>query len=575
MELTIQNVDALLNEQMQAYLSEKHSYQVLRSTCLNLAPISSVVSQLSIKLDKLAVDERALKAHEHTKEAHANQIHSDAIEEISDKAITLNCKREIEHLEKNIAQLTSQLRANNRTYMEQQVAQGDVSSQLATARWSVRQWEQLWEQQINSHQHGHNHNPNHQHVHSFSQRSRVTMLSNELAKARAQVTALEKEERRQHDIDVRHQTENNFIERERDDCKSKVEGLVRQLDELKIKQRARDKRCSARILHQNELHRNALSLTSARSLDIIINNVVSSIKRTCAQMKNEVEKQCYDVFLKQLEIHVDTLALNENERTTLKEIIEAMKKHQSDMAFKREQESILASLQSSLQSREQGLSNKQAQFISLIQRNKCLTNDNEILGAKLLTLQTSHEKLLEDRNRFATFSLAAIGVTAISAITAYFLIQASVLALVPGVNLILGAAAGLAIMGLTVTCGVAAIRASYKQADILVCKKNLNDNTAEFNRNNLTMNQSEKTDIPNLKLVIENLKKDIEIQVEEAKIAGVKAAASIEHARKIELVPYNSYARFYSGINIAVACEDDVTSELPIAKVCYPSAPPL
>lgn len=578
MPLNIQDVETLLNKQIQAYLRERVTYEGLRKKCLTVAPVRPVIDALSALLGGMAVEDIALKTQELTQEAHYRQMISDAAEEESDKATKSKCEGETKELTTKITSLEFQLLAVNAIYLIQKVAHSGARAELEQARSTVRDLENrqypTQNQKHDRHQHGH---PSPQEPHSHSR-----PLDTDLHRARQRVYELEAKERTEYVTYIKHQTDKSTIEREISNCRSDIKVLSRRKDELDRKEVARNRRRLVRASCLNELDSNALSHSNAEQLNKMVKETSASIIETCSQMKRLMKERCYDVFLKQLQSQIDTLELNKNEKIALNEIVMKMQEHQADVCFKQQQEAELADLRSSLQVLEQRLTDKKAQLLDLTQRNKDLVNANELLGGNLLTFKTSHEKLLEQRNRYATFSLAAVGVTAISSITAYFLIQAGVLALVPGVNLILTAVAGVAIAGLGVTCAVAAIGAYCKQSEIDACEQTISNNAGEMERNTLTMNQSQKTDIPGLTEAIENLKRNIAEKVVATEHAGKKAASSIKQAEAIQvggLSRANSFGLFStSAVATAVAWEHGAPlKELPIAEeVCLvqPSAPP-
>lgn len=576
MPLNIQDVETLLNQQIETYLREKVTYEGLRSKCLACAPILPVIYALSTMLGRMAGDDIALKTQELTQEAHDRQMISDAAEEVSDKATKSKCEGETKELTTKITSLEYQLLAVNAIYLIQQIAYSGARAELEQARCTVRDLENrqypTQNQKHDRHQHGH---PSPQEPHSHSR-----PLDTDLHRARQRVYELEAKERTEYVTYIKHQDDKSTIEREISNCKLDIKVLSRRKDELDRKAVARNRRRLVRASCLNELDSNALSHSNAEQLNKMVKETSASINETCSQMKRLMKERCYDVFLKQLQSQIDTLELNKNEKIALNEIVTKMQEHQADVGFKQQQEAELARLRSSLQAEEERLTHKKAQLLNLTQRNNELENANDTLGANVLTFKTSHEKLLEQRNRYAIFSLAALGVTAISSITAYFLIQAGVLALVPGVNLILTAVAGVVTVGLAVTCAVAAIGAYCKQSEIDACEQTISSNAGEMERNTLTMNQSKKTDIPGLTLAIEDLKRDIAEQVVATENAGRKAASSIQQAEAIQVggpSRANSFGRLglFSEpvVATAVACEHEANLELPLAKTVYPSSP--
>lgn len=577
MRLTIQDVDLALNQRIQNYIvHEKRTYHELRSDCLSMAPILSVKSDLSIMLEQKAKDDITQHTQYCTQRAHASQQVDDLAEDDRDRLTAAKCEREIKILNQQVSSLNAQLAIVVVTHLLYQGEHSGARTKLEHARFNLRKMHNTY-----GHQHGHSQLRNNHHEHSTSQHSHSHSPLNAdlIAHAEHQVRMCEAEERRQYEIFFQHETTKNKIERDLRSYQSQISDLEKQQAQLNVRARERNKRCFVREKYPNELHRDALSNSNASLLDKDINTQTGSINDLCRQMKNAVTARCYDAFLTQLECNIEALPFSNNEKNALKMIIAKMHEHQHDVAFRKQQQDKLAGLKNSLRLSQERVSDKNSEIKRLTVENQNLAQSNERLQSEYIAFQGQYQQSLEQRNRFATFSVAATAVTAVSSITGYFLLQAGVLAIVPGVNLALAMVAGVTILALGITCCIAAVQASYAQADSERCQQNIVDNEHKIRINNSVMNKSQQNDVPELLRSIEMLGHAIDVQTLETKNAVAKAELSKKQAHEIDVVGLcsaNSYGRLFtdSAANIAVALPYDDNIHIPVADAIYPSAPP-
>jgi len=536
MRLDTQNVEAMLNEQVLVYLRHTLTYEILRSNCLTTTPIQFIVNSSSTILDNLAAADKTQTTTQLTQQAHSHQVNQDVSQEIEDTLNASTYKSEKQERETRVSSLNTELFAINTVYLVHQLLHSGADRELQRARSNIQNLENRIRDMQSSHeQHRHGHGHEHKHQHNHSAHPGLQSLEQELGRERQHVSRLHTDERREFTIFFQHQTNKHKIENEISNSQSHIKALSKQQDSITAREAERNLRRSALRNHPNESPRQALSMAHANQLDMDIQAAHRSINTICSQMKNTVRDTCYQVFLNQLDRQIESLGLAQNEKTALRQILAKMNEYQRDAHFKQQQESELSRLNTALQVNMQNHAHKQSEYGRLNVRNALLINANELLNSQLLSLHSSHEALIEMRNFYTIVSLAATGTAGVGSLTAYFLIQAGIIAFVPIINIVLAAIVGVVLMGLIITASVAAIQASFKQSEIDTCEQTFINNENEKSRNIQTMSQSQFTDLPNLVSNMILLEQQITAQTIITENARHKANSSRTEANEIRI----------------------------------------
>jgi hypothetical protein len=217
----------------------------------------------------------------------------------------------------------------------------------------------------------------------------------------------------------------------------------------------------------------------------------------------------------------------------LKQIVITMNEYQRSAALKTQEETKLLKLEAALQSNWDIHTHRTAVNSALDLRNRAIINSNELLNAGLLTLETRHEKLLKQRNDYGIWSLAAIGITGASSITAYFLMKAGVMS--PLFGLMGAAVCGAAIIGLIITSVTFTIMAALKNDEIHTQKHRILNNETESAQNAQSMTTFQETELPNLTKLIFNLQEQVPLQIAITDAARQAETLLLEKAKNIQV----------------------------------------
>ena len=540
MGLEILNVDTLLAVAVQTSLRGAVTYGDLRSKSLTIAPIQSIVTDVTNRVDTIAEQDISEATTQLTIRAHSQQIDQDAWQERNDKEKGLAYQREKLALEIKISDLSTELFSVNALYFVHQLTHSGAQGELQRAQTKVAVLEKQISsiQSENTHHHGHGHGQVNEHQHQHNQHSshpKLHHLESELQIARQQVSRLHDNERREYQVYYQHDRNKNRIESELSISRARISELLSEQRNMDTREVERSRRRSTRESHPDSLIREALSAMNANQLDGDIQRSSSSINNTCRQIKVLANLRCYPVFLNQLSLEVDTLSLPQNERTALKQIIAKMNEHQRDVLCREQSETALFELNAQLQSKRKNHADKQSEVGLLSARNEELKRLNSELNSKLPTLHSSHAYLLEQRNFYTKSSLAAVGITGAGTVTAYFLIQAGIISLVPAANIIIAAVIGTVLMGLIITTCVDAVRTSIKHSEINACSQTIANNTTIISKNIQTMNQSLGADLPVLVSDIKELEQKVGIQTTATEQARQKEQLSLSEAHAIKV----------------------------------------
>jgi len=528
--MPLDRIDQMLNNEAQAYLNTSLNYDILRSDCLAAEPVQPVIVPVITLLDTYAVEEKAQANISLTQQAHDRQIEQDASQEYSDTREVSTYKTEKENLQAKISSLRWEQVTVDALYLAYQISHSSAHCALQQAQSRLCDLESRIHN--NYHYHGHPHEHESQHYHSFST---DPYLEIQLTQARYEVSRLQDKEREESCIFIGHQTRKSRIESEVYRCETRIDSIIVRENDLKKQKTERNQRHSVRTNHPNELRENALSSRNINQLKTDIQTQFNSINDTCQKMKNLAEERCYTVFLNQLELQLDTLlCLYSNEKTALKKIITTMNEYQLEVDFRLQQETELLRLEAALKFNWQTYTNKTAEYEALNNNNNNIINSNELLKSGLRPLETQYEKLLKLRNDYSIGTLAAIGLTGASTITAYFLIQAGLMS--PVLGLIGTAVLGAAIIGLVITSSTFAIMAAFKNNEIHTCQQTILNNETISIQNDQTMAAYQEIELPNLSKHIYNLQEQVAEQATITDAARQKETLTFEKAEGIRVI---------------------------------------
>jgi len=426
--------------------------------------------------------------------------------------------------------------------------------------------------QHNAHTYGHKHNPA-THVHGHED---INTLVRELNASRDTVARLRENERRDHALYFKHEMDVFRLQGEINVGEYSLSGLSQERDYLTERQTARRNRKYARDSKPGTFVQGALSSENARLLDDNIDTSHALTNSELSRMINLVSRSCYPSFLTQIESQVSALGLADRQREALSQIIEKMKEHQRDLSALQGATSELRRLENALQAAQTEQTSKQKQLGTLTSQNSALAEENERLNETLVRLTHEHRNLQRRRDFFGIYSATHVGVCGTGAISAYFLLQVGGIALVPVVNIAFAAVAGAILLVLAITAIVSAIQTAYKKAELDRCEQAIRNNTNNVRNNNLTMEQSQGIDLPNLIARISLLSGQISNQSLTVQQAQSKADASFNEASAIRAdspgFGYDPQNRFFplaaSAPANALANDDALANEaLPVAVV--------
>ena len=550
MKLAEQNITTMLQGVTTTYVHTV-DYNKLRSDCLSVKHIDAVAGAVTSRLEEIAANEIKDNINELTHSAHQLQKAQDASEENNDCGLKLEYKNKKKEHETAISGLGLTLLGVESLYLLHQLAHSGADRELKKAESRVRalQHEINTESQRNTPEASH---------------AKLAGLRHQLATENALVSRLHANERHEWAVFYQHQSDRDEINTKIRNHESAIRTLSQQEIELAKRENMRNQRHIA-----EPLSRQALSMTNADLLDRNIARTRNGTNATCRGMQKTARNNCHETFLNQLHLELNTLPeLTSNQKGALIRIIEKMQEHLRDLRLKQQQEDKLSQLESDLLLNRTDLANKLQGSAQLETRNMELVNENERLGATLGTLQSELKSLQEQRNFYAKASLGTAVTAGVGSVSAYFLIQAGIIALVPAVNIVVAVVVGVALLALMTTAIVAAVRTSYKQSEVAGCQQEIANNTAALDQNRQQLNKNQNTEIPQLRANITRIEHDISIQTPLTNAARSKAASSLEEAQKIQSTPDyaigdSPHSLFSIPVAVAVVIEEP-----------QPSAPP-
>ena len=534
------NVAALLNAQIETHLRTKVPYAALRTQCLTIAPIQSIVDRVVHQLNEEADKEKIQKTSSLTEQAHVSQRLRDAREQTDDRNMQVGCNTKKEQLSCAIQFQRGQLSEKNRILARNGNEVSRMRTELDQVIRDLGEFTTLIRSQSNQDQHPGvvadpvieglrtQHGAEIQHMHGHPQ-NHMAELARKQARA-DELSRLYNEARGSFEA-LRIEVSN--LVRSISAAEHDLSGLLLQLDLLREREIARQKRDGFRTTLA-PFNNKALSTENATRLRNDIQQACNLIDRHCDGMKKDARDRCHTTFLEQLYNHLDGLALPPAEKIALKQLIAAMQQHMRDLTAHQEQQSLLNRNVAALQTQNRQYETNGERYRGLNLEHGGLINTNDLLGAELRILQGKQQTFEEQRNEYAQYALVATIAAGLGAIAGYFLIHTSVLVVAPIVPIVMAGVVGTALVTLLAIAGVAGIRALLVQSQAATKENTLSQNIARMEQ--ITTDIARLgDDAPRLQANIREFQRLIDQQRFIVSAADRTAHASLADAQAIEV----------------------------------------